>query len=113
MPTANVDITNSDLELAGTIAQHNVLAQTWDAGHWTVTSCNDNTPTLGWTLHGLVSRKLGPMAYLLCLFSLLLALLALSRYSTMIDHLASSINRVAKDCSTVCHLHDSQLLSYF
>jgi hypothetical protein len=103
------DITNSDLELTGAVAQHDVVAQTWDVRHTTVATRNDNTPTVGWTLRGSVSRE-GPVAYLLRLFALHRRAY---RYTTAIAHLAGDMNRMADDCSRLWHLTDSQLVSYF
>lgn len=103
------DITNSDLELAGVVAQNDVMAQAWDTRHCTVNTRSDNSPAVGWTLRGSVSRE-GPVAYLLRLFSLHRRAY---RYTVAIEHLSGHLNRMADDCSRLWNLTDSQLLEYF
>ena len=103
------DITNSDLELAGAIGQHDIVAQQWDVRHTTIATRNDNSPTVGWTLRGSVSRD-APVAYLLRLFALHRRVY---RYTTAIEHLSGDLNRMADDCSRLWHLTDSNFLAYF
>ena len=88
------DINNSQLELAGAIAQHDVAAQTWDVRHCTIATRNDNSAAVAWSLKGSVSRN-DPVAYLLRLFSLHRREF---RYSTTIAHLSGDLNRMADDC---------------
>ena len=103
------DINNSQLELAGALAQHDIAAQAWDVRHCTIATRNDNSATVAWSLKGSVSRN-DPVAYLLRLFSLHRREF---RYTTTIAHLAGDLNRMADDCSRLWHLTDSQLLTYF
>ena len=103
------DITNSDLELAGVLAQHDVAAQCFDVRHTTVATRNDNSSAVSWSLRGSVSRD-GIVAYLLRLFSLHRRAF---RYSTSIEHLAGDLNRMADDCSRLWNLTDKQLIDYF
>ena len=101
-------ITNSDLELAGVVAQHDVVARTADVRHTTVATWGDNTPSVAWTTRGSVSRDC-PAAYLL-------RLLALHRrhyrYSTAISHLAGILNGMADDCSRLWELTDDEFLRH-
>ena len=57
-------ITNSDLELAGSVAHDDVLASTVDVTHLTTCGLNDNTPTVSWRQKGSTTTT-GPAAYLL------------------------------------------------
>jgi len=57
-------ITNSNLELAGGIAQQDVLVQTVDCTGRTILPLGDNTPQVSWHLKGSTSTA-GPAAYLL------------------------------------------------
>ena len=101
-------VTNSDLELAGVVAQHDVVARTADVRHTTVATWGDNTPSVAWTTRGSVSRNC-PAAYLL-------RLLALHRrhyrYSTAISHIAGMLNGMADDCSRLWQLTDAEFLHH-
>jgi hypothetical protein len=57
-------ITNSDLELAASVAQHDVLTSNVDAQEATVHNFSNNTPTVFWQRKGAVSNS-GPNAQLL------------------------------------------------
>ena len=103
------DITNSDLELAGVIAQNDVMSQLWDVRHTTIGTRTDNSPAVGWTLRGSISRD-GPVAYLLRLFALHRRAY---RYTCAIEHLPGVQNRMADDCSRLWYLTNPQLLQYF
>ena len=50
------DVTNSDLELAGVIAGHDVTASGLDLRHQNIVNLCDNTPLVAWTQKGSVSR---------------------------------------------------------
>jgi hypothetical protein len=62
-------ITNSDLELAGTIIEHEAIVQNWDVRERTVRVCTENTPTEAWQRKGSVTTTAAP-AYLLRLQSI-------------------------------------------
>jgi hypothetical protein len=64
-----VSVTNSDLELAATIAQFDVLAQTFDVRSHTVHNLSDNAATIACQKKGAASTS-GPVAYLLRLHAL-------------------------------------------
>jgi len=62
-------MSNSDLELAGSLVHVDVLAQHADVASHTVHNCHDNTPTLCWLRKGSTATT-GPAAYLLRLHAL-------------------------------------------
>jgi hypothetical protein len=62
-------VTNSELELAATITQFDILAQTFDVRSHTVNNLSGNTATIAWQKKGTASTS-GPVAYLLCLHAL-------------------------------------------
>lgn len=62
-------VTNSDSELAGTIAHHDVLAHTVNIVECTVHTLSDNDPTVCWQRKGSTTTA-GPAAYLLRLQAL-------------------------------------------
>jgi hypothetical protein len=102
-------ITNSDLELAGTIAQHAVLAQQYDIRERTIHTLCDNTPAVSWQSKG--SRTtVGAGAYLLRLQALHQQF---HRYVPRHTHIAGTANKMANVCSRAWHLSDSELLTYF
>ena len=71
-------LTNSDLELAGVVAHHDVVVRHADVRHTTVATLCDNTPSVAWTLRGSLSRD--------CAAAYLLRLLALHRrFSPVLD----------------------------
>jgi hypothetical protein len=61
-PTGRVN--NSDLELAGSVAQHDILCQIVDVQDVTIHNCYDNTSTVFWKHKGSATTT-GPAAYLL------------------------------------------------
>eukprot|EP00978_Attheya_sp_CCMP212_P015629 scaffold40269_cov28-Attheya_sp.AAC.2 len=60
-------ITNSDLELAGSIAHNDVLAQLVDVTEATTASGTDNTPTLAWSHKGSITTSKAAAYLLRCL----------------------------------------------
>ena len=102
-------ITNSDLELAGTIAQLDVLAQAADIRERTIHNLTDNTPTLYWHRKGSTTTT-GPAAYLLRLAALHQRH---HRYLALHDYIPGPSNVMADDCSRLWHLTDTQLLAHF
>ena len=63
------NITNSDLELAASIAQHDVIAHTVHIEYATIFTAHDNTPTVYWNRKGSTTTT-KPAAYLLRLQAL-------------------------------------------
>jgi hypothetical protein len=102
-------ITNSDLELAASIVQHDVAAHTFDVRERTIASGSDNTPTVSWQRKGSTSTT-GAPAYLLRLQSLHQRF---HRYYSTSFFIPGKINAMADDCSRLWHLSDAELLTHF
>eukprot|EP00978_Attheya_sp_CCMP212_P019718 scaffold55486_cov39-Attheya_sp.AAC.1 len=102
-------ITNSNLELAGSIAHNDVLAQLVDVTEATTASGTDNTPTLAWRHKGSTTTSKAAAYLLRCL--------ALHqrhyRYLRRDFFIPGISNCMADDCSRLFHLSDSALLAYF
>ena len=103
------DITNSDLELAGLVAQQDVLVQTVNCRGRTIAPIGDNTPMVYWHHKGSTTTT-GPAASLLRLSSIHQRHF---RYLSKAGYLPGLANKMADDCSRLWHLSDSQLLHYF
>ena len=103
------DITNSDLELAGSVAHNDVLAQFADVAERTVHSSYDNTAAVFWQRKGATTTT-GPAAYLLRLQALHQRAY---RYVPLRDYIPGPSNAMADDLSRRWDLTDTQLLSYF
>ena len=102
-------ITNSDLELAGTIAHDDVLASTVPVCHLTTCTFSDNTPAIVWQTKGSTTTS-GPAAYL---FQVSALHCQHFWYKTELHHIPSDHNSMADNCSQLWHLTDDQLLTYF
>ena len=102
-------ITNSDLELAGSLLHHEASVQNFDLRERTILSSTDNTPTLYWQRKGSVTTN-GPAAYLLRAQAIHQRH---HRYVPRHDFLAGDRNLMADDASRLMHLTDDQLLTYF
>jgi hypothetical protein len=63
------DINNNELELAASVAQHNILAQARDVREATIHNSSDNVATVWWQLMGATPSS-GPTARLLHLQAL-------------------------------------------
>lgn len=102
-------ITNSELELAGSVAQLDVLAQEFDVREKTVHNSSDNVATVWWQRKGAVSSS-GPTARLLRIQALHQRHF---RYVPLHDYIPGPANAMSDDCSRLWHLTDTQLLSHF
>jgi hypothetical protein len=102
-------ITNSDLELAGTVAQHDVLVHHVDCRERTIHTLTDNTPALAWQSKGSTTTA-GIPAYLLRLQAVHQRHY---RYLPRLAHIKGEHNVMADDCSRLWHLSDDQLLTHF
>ena len=102
-------ITNSDLELCGNIAHHDVVAQIADLRERTMTTLSDNVANVYWLRKG-STTTIGPAAYLLRLQS---HHQRFHRYVPRHDYIPGDSNVMADICSRAWHLSDSQLLSSF
>lgn len=102
-------ITNSDLELAGSLLQHEAAAQCFDIRERTILSHTDNTPTLFWQRKGSTTTT-GPPAYLLRAQALHQRH---HRYVPRHDFLPGLANAMSDDASRLHHLSDADFLTYF
>jgi hypothetical protein len=103
-------LTNSDLELAAGIIQHDVAAHNFDICEKTIASGSDNTPTLAWQAKGSTTTTTAP-AYLLRLQAIHQPF---HQYNSSPSFFVpGKLNAMADDCSRLWHLDDSQLLEHF
>ena len=102
-------ITNSDLELAGLLIHHDVIAQQVNLRGRTLAPLGDNIPTTTWH-HKHSTTTTGPAAYLLRLNSIHQRHYRYNSYSSFIPGKA---NGMGDDPSRLWHLTDSQLLAHF
>lgn len=103
----NGTVTNSDLELAGTIGQADVIDTHVDCRERS--TATDNTPALAWQLKGSTTTT-GPAAHLLRLSALHQQQ---HRYLACYNHIPGNLNQMADDTSRLWHLSDTKLLSHF
>ena len=103
------DVSNSDLELAGSIAQHDILAQHADVREKTIHNCYDNIAAVYWQRKG-ATTTVGPAAYLLRLQALHQRFF---RYVPLRDYIPGPDNVMADFLSRRFDLTDAALLSYF
>jgi len=102
-------ITNSDLELAATVVQHDVIAHAYDIRERTISTGHDNTPAVHWQRKGSASTTSAP-AYLLRLQALHQRY---HRYLPQHFYLPGPANSMADDASRLNQLTDAQLLAHF
>ena len=102
-------VTNSDLELAASIAHQDVLIHAFNLRERTIHTGSDNTPTVYWQHKGSTTTAKAPAR--------LLRLQALHqrhhRYCPQFSHIPGPTNAMADDASRLWYLTDSQLLAYF
>ena len=103
------DITNSDLELAGMLAQQDVLTQLVNCRGRTILPLGDNIASVVWH-HKHSTTTTGPAAYLLRLNSIHQRHF---RYVSKASYIPGPANQMADDCSRLWNLTDSQLLAHF
>jgi hypothetical protein len=102
-------ITNSDLELAASLVQHDIAAHGFDIRERTIASGSDNTPTVAWQSKGSTTTVSAP-AYLLRLQALHQRF---HRYHSSAFYVPGKLNAMADDCSRLWHLTDAEILSHF
>jgi hypothetical protein len=102
-------LTISDLELAGTIAHTDVLAQARHVQELTVWVAGDNRASLSWATKG-SSTSTTARAYLLRLNSMHQRA---HRYVARHHYLPGSLNHMADDASRLWHLNDVEFLTHF
>ena len=101
-------ITNSDLELAGTIAHAAVLTSQHDVRKQTIAIFSDNTPAVAWGCKASVTTQ-GPASYLLRTASLHQRQ---HRYLAQHFYIPGPANHLADIASRRFDLSDAQLLSH-
>ena len=102
-------ISNSDLELAATIAQQAVLAHHYPVAKSTTHSYCDNTPAVSWQQRGSTTTT-GPAAYLLRVGAMHQRH---HQYLSRIEYLPGPVNVMADDASRRWDLSDESLLTHF
>mmetsp|Transcript_1284 Transcript_1284/g.2567 ORF Transcript_1284/g.2567 Transcript_1284/m.2567 type:complete len:585 (+) Transcript_1284:829-2583(+) len=102
-------LTNSDLELEGTILHHWLLGKLVPlAGETTYTGC-DNTPAVAWRTKGSSTTNKARAR----LLRLAAGMRRHHRAHHRLGHLSGVDNRMADDASRLWHLSDDDLLTYF
>ena len=99
-------VTNSDLELAGTVAHQDVLVQHRNCNHRTIHILNDNVLAVAWRKKGSAPAT-GPAA---CLLGVSALHQRHHRFLALTDHMPGVTNATADDLSHLWHLTDSQCL---
>jgi hypothetical protein len=102
-------VPNSDLELAASVAQHDVLAQQVDVREATIHNLTDNTATMYWQRKGATSTT-GPASRLLRIQSLHQRH---HRYVPSFGYIPGEANAMLDYCSRRWDLTDTQLLAHF
>jgi hypothetical protein len=90
-------IKHNKLELTASVAQHDVLAQEFDARETTMQKLSDNAATVWWQRKGATS-SIGPMVGLLRLQSLHQHHYC---YAQLFDYIAGGANAMADACSRI------------
>ena len=101
-------ITNSDLELVGTIAHEATLAVVHDLRHCTIATFSDNTPAVAWGNKASTTTT-GPVSYLLCSSSLLQCQ---HRYLSQRFYIPGPANHLADVASRRFDLSNDALLAF-
>jgi hypothetical protein len=102
-------ITNSDLELTATLAQHDIIAHTVSTHKAILANLHDNLPAVFWNWKGSTTTK-GPADYLLRLQSLHARQY---RYIPCHDYIPGPFNCMADKASQRTSLTLTQLLNLF
>jgi hypothetical protein len=106
-PTGKIN--NSDLELAGLVAHHDILSQLANLQDITIHNCYDNTETLFWQRKGSATIT-GPASYLLRLQAIYQRH---DGYAPLHDYIPGEVNLMADVASRSGTLNDCQLLALF
>jgi hypothetical protein len=102
-------VTNSNLELAASIAQHDVLAQQVDVREATIHNLTDNTATIYWQRRGATSTT-GQASRMLPIQSLHQQH---HHYVHSFDYILGEANAMPDDCIRRWDLTDTQLIAHF
>jgi hypothetical protein len=103
------DITNSDLELAGSLLQQEAAVQCFDIRERTTKDATDNTATMYWSRKG-SATSIGPPAKLLRMAAIHQRH---HRYLNLKDYLEGRRNSMADDASRLTDLTATELLTHF
>ena len=103
------DITNSDLELAGSFFHQEAAVQCYDVRERTTKDATDNLATMFWTRKG-STTTIGPPAQLLRMATIHQRH---HRYLNLKDYLEGVRNVMADDASRLAGLTDQQFLTHF
>ena len=106
---ASGTVTNSDLELAGSILHHDAAVHAWDLRERTHHAATDNLATMYWHRRGSISTT-GPTARLLRLQALHQRQ---HRYVALKTYIPGPLNSMADDASRLTTLTDIALLRHF
>jgi hypothetical protein len=102
-------VTNSDLELAATIIQHDALCQLYDVRERTIHTGTDNQATQAWQTNKSTTTNSTP-AFLLRLQAIHQRF---HRYLPLHSYLPGKLNSMADDASRLWHMTNDQLLTHF
>ena len=103
------DVTNSDLELAGSLLQQEAAVQCYDVRERTTKDATDNLATMYWSRKGSTTTT-GPPAKLLRMVAIHQRH---HRYLNLKDYLEGKRNTMSDDASRLNQLDDAALLTYF
>jgi hypothetical protein len=102
-------ITNSDLELAATVIQHDAICHNYDARELTIHTSTDNRAAQAWQRKGSTTTNQVP-AFLLRLQAIHQRF---HRYIPLHSYLPGKLNAMADDASRLWQLTDAELLTHF
>jgi hypothetical protein len=102
-------VTNSDLELAATVIQHDAICHNYDVREHTIHTGTDNQATQSWQQHGSTTTNTIP-AFLLWLQAIHQRF---HRYLPLHSYLPGKLNAMVDDASRLWQLNDQDLLTHF
>jgi hypothetical protein len=102
-------VTNSDLELAATIVQHDAVCHTYDVREQTIHTATDNQAAQAWQQKGSTTTNAVP-AFLLRLQAIHQRF---HRYIPLHSYLPGKLNAMADDASRLWQLNNDELLTHF
>jgi hypothetical protein len=105
----NGTVTNSDLELAATIIQHDAVCHTYDVREQTIHTGTDNQAAQVWQQKGSTTTNAVP-AFLLRLQAIHQRF---HRYIPLHSYLPGKLNAMADDASRLWHMNNGALLTHF
>jgi hypothetical protein len=109
MTNPHGSVTNSDLELAATVIQHDAICHNYDVRELTVHTSTDNRATQAWQRKGSTTTNAVP-AFLLRLQAIHQRFY---RYIPLHSYLPGKLNAMADDASRLWQLSDDDFLTHF